>query len=346
MTTPLGLSLEQPSPPVTTAQAAELAGSYFGLHGSIAPLAGERDRNFKICEPDGVTWVLKVGHPADSAALSDLQSSALLQVAAADPELPVPRVRKALDGSTEILWTPPAADIQAPCRVRVYSYVPGVPLHTVPASARLRGELGGVLGRLDRALSGFDHPAARHDLIWDASRVTRIADLVDPGDTEVRAALDHVAEHTLPRLVRVRHQMIHNDANPHNVMTEATGRDIVGLIDFGDIVRAPLPQEIATAAAYQLADGSQGLDACLDLVRAYHVLHPLTEEEATTVFDLMVARLILIVVITGWRAERHPHNRDYILRNQHRARLGLERALSVECDEANATILQALETSR
>lgn len=346
MTTPLGLSLEQPAPAVSMEQAAELAGTSFGLRGSITHLTGERDRNFKISEGQGQTWVLKVGHPADSAGLSDLQRSVLLEVAEADPGLQVPRVREALDGSTEILWTPPATPDAPPCRVRVYSYLPGVPLHRVPASALLRAELGGVLARLDRALDDFDHPAARHDLIWDASRVTRIAELIDPGDAQVREALDHVAEHTLPRLAGVRHQVIHNDANPHNVMAEAAGRHVVGLIDFGDVIRAPLPQEIATAAAYQLADGSEGLEACVDLARAYHAQNPLTEEEVATVFDLMVARLILIVVITGWRAEQHPRNREYILRNHHRARLGLERAMSIECGAATATIRQALENPR
>lgn len=341
------LSLEQPPPTVSLAQATELAHVHFGLRGDVTPLAGERDRNFKIREADGRTWVLKVGHPADSAGLSDLQRDVLLRIARTDPALPVPRIRETRDGAADLVWSPPGSDPGvAPCRVRVYSYLAGRPLHTVRASADLRGELGGVLGRLGRALSGFVHPAARHELIWDASRVNRIAELVDPADVQVRAALDHVAEHTLSRLDGVRHQVIHNDANPHNVLATPDGTRIVGLIDFGDVIGAPLPQEIATAAAYQLADASAGLDACLDLVRGYHAQHRLTEAEAATVFDLMVARLVLVVVITGWRAEQHPRDRNYILRNHHRARLGLERAMSIPCAQATSALCQATEAPR
>ncbi len=341
------LSLEQPAPAVSLAQAAGLAGTHFGLRGAITQLAGERDRNFKIREADGRIWVLKVGHPADPAGLSDLQRDVLLTVAETDPALPVPRVRETLDGTAEALWMPPGSNPGAPpCRVRAYSYLAGHPLHGVSTSTVLRGELGSVLGRLGRALSGFVHPAAHHDLIWDASRVTRIAELIDPADTQVRGALDHVAEHTLPRLAGVRHQVIHNDANPHNVLATPDGERIVGLIDFGDVIWAPVPQEIATAAAYQLADASAGLEACLDLVRGYHTEYPLTEAEAATVFDLMMARLVLVVVITGWRAEQHPRNRDYILRNHRRARLGLERAMSIPCAVATEAIRQALEAPR
>jgi hydroxylysine kinase len=129
-------------------------------------------------------------------------------------------------------------------------------------------------------------------------------------------------------------------------MAAVNGQHVVGLIDFGDVIAAPVSQEIATASAYQLVDASDGLDACVDLVRGYHVEHPLTEAEASTVFDLMVARLVLVVVITGWRAEQHPRNREYILRNHRRARLGLERAMSIPCAAATATISQALENLR
>lgn len=347
MTAELEASLQQPAPRVSIDEATDLATVYFGLRGTVEPLAGERGRNFKVREIGGSSWVLKVGHPAESAALSALSTAALLHVAEHDPDLPVPRIRRTVDRGTEVLWQARSADpAEPPSRVRLYSYLPGIPMHWVPAATRLRNELGRILARVDRALVGFDHPASRHDLIWDASRAPRVAELVDPTDTQVRDMLAHVEAHTLPRLPRVRHQVIHNDANPHNVMVDPAGRQVIGLIDFGDVIWAPLPQEVATASAYQLVDGADSLEACLDVLVGYHDVNPLTDEEADLVFDLMAARLVLIVVITAWRAKQHPRNRDYIMRNHQRARLGLERAAAIGCPAATTMIHRALEEQR
>lgn len=335
-----GSSLDIPVPLVTLEHAAAIAAEHFGLHGEVVKLGGERDSNFRITERDGTPWILKVGHPAESEGMADLQRTVLDRIATADPALPVPRARRASDGGAEVLWSPPNAHEGSPrSRVGVYSYLPGIPLREAKASTTLREQLGGMLGRLDRALAGLQHPFADHNLIWNASRVAEIRDLVDPADAVVRTALDHVATHLPQQLDGVRRQVLHNDANPYNILAEGDGSAILGIIDFGDVIEAPVSQEVATAAAYQLAD-ADGIDALLDLVRGYQQEHPLAPEELATLYDLTVARLVLVVVITGWRAEQHPLNRDYILRNHRRARLGLERAMSIPCAEATARLLE------
>lgn len=340
----LGPLLEDHAPSTTVEEARSLARTHFGLHGTVEPLSGERDRNFRVLEPDGAAWVLKVVHPAEPPELSDLQTQALRHIAAVDPSLSVPRIRPASEPARgDVFWPPSVPDGAPRSRVRVYSYLPGTPLHAVPSSPSLRTGLGRQLGRLDRALATFDHPGAQHDLIWDASKATRVSDVLDPGDSVAHGLLAHFAEHAAPAVPALRHQVIHNDANPQNVMADAAGERVAGIIDFGDIIRAPLVQEAATAGAYHLVDGDTALDACLDVVRGYHEVNPLTAAEVEVLFDLVVARLVLIVAITGWRAAQHPKNRRYILRNHRRARLGLERAAGVGCAAATAEFRRLLE---
>lgn len=342
----LGALLEDHAPNTSVDEARALARTYFGLDGTVEPLGGERDRNFRVHEPGGRAWVLKVVHPAEPPELGDLQIRALQHIAAVDPGLSVPRVRRPLETAPdEVVWPPSATDGAPRSRVRVYSYVPGTPLHAVPPSPVLRTDLGRRLGRLDRALATFEHPGAQHDLIWDAGKATRVRDLLDPADTTAHDLLTHFAEHAAPMLPALRHQVIHNDANPQNVMSDTTGERVGGIIDFGDIIRAPLVQEVATASAYQLVDGDTALAACLDVVSGYHEANPLTLAEIDVLFDLVVARLVLIVAITGWRAAQHPRNRHYILRNHRRARLGLERAAGVGCAAATGELRRLLEES-
>ena len=56
-----------------------------------------------------------------------------------------------------------------------------------------------------------------------------------------------------PRLAGLRHQVIHNDYHLFNVLVaQDDASRVTGIIDFGDMIRAPLVAEVATAAAYQL----------------------------------------------------------------------------------------------
>ena len=52
---------------------------------------------------------------------------------------------------------------------------------------------------------------------------------------------------------------------------------------------------------------------------------PLEDAEFEILFDLVATRMILTVLITSWRADIQPENREYILRNAPSAWAGLER---------------------
>ena len=100
---------------------------------------------------------------------------------------------------------------------------------------------------------------------------------------------------------------------------------IAGVIDFGDMVHAPLVNNLAVAAAYQLAPAGHPLETVADLVGAYHGVVPLEDAELDLLFDLIATRMVLTVTISGWRAARYPDNAAYILRNNSQAWAGLER---------------------
>lgn len=344
MTTELGATLDEPAPAVSLAEARELAAEFFGVVGTAEPLGGERDRNFRVREQDGRAWVLKVVHPAEDPVLTDLQSTALLRIAERDPNLPVPRVRLPIGGPRpDAVWHRLGSEGEQACRVRMYSYLAGTPTHLVPPSTALRADLGRHLARLDAALAGLRHPAEHHDLAWDAQKATRVHHLLAADDHLSRRLLAHFREHAAPVLPGLRSQLIHNDVNPQNVLVEPTGTRVAGIIDFGDTIRAPLVQELATACAYRISEGTRPLDAPIDIVRAYHAIHTLTERELDVMYDLIVARLIVIIAITRWRAGQHPENGAYILRNHRRARIGLERVAAVGCRTAHAELRRILE---
>lgn len=335
------LTLAAPAVPIAEAEA--LIQAYYGLSGRIEPIPGERDRNFRLIDDRGRGFVLKMANPAEAPAITDLQSAALMHLAARDPGLPVPRVVPTLDGRLQFAWG------ESRMITRLVTYLDGVSLHAAPPSILQARRLGEVLGRIDRALADFSHPAMARELLWDATRVGQVRGLLPhvqdaEGRRLVARQIDHFEAEVAPRLAALPRQLIHNDLNPHNVVTRAGDTDrIAGIIDFGDALAAPAVADLGTALAYQVGGEAGPLERALAFARGYHAVRPLSGEEVAVLPELMAARMVLTIAITHWRAGLQPGNSAYILRNNPGARAGLRRLTAMAPGRAAAAFARAIE---
>lgn len=323
--------LGTPVAPMSESEAEALAVDIFGVAGSARPLTSERDQNFLLTTPDAGRLVLKIANPAEDPAVTRFQAAALAHVAEVDPALPTPRVVRTREGEISTLLTRPG---EGPRVVRMLTFLPGTMVHEVKSTPALRRNIGAAHARLGLALAGFDHPAADHDLPWDMKRAGRLAELRDSIPEPSRRALvdeamDRFRTRVEPRLGDLRSQVVHNDLNQHNLVVDPDHPDrVAGILDFGDMVRAPLACDVAVAAAYMLSDGDDPLEGAAPYVAGYHAVSPLRPEEADLLADMVATRLLMTVLITGWRAEVHPHNRAYILRNNGPAWSRLEKLMA------------------
>jgi len=307
--------------PVPAAWAAAVVLERYGLEGTLSALTGERDANFllRVEDPAGERrYMLKISHPVETPLVADFQTQALLHLAQVDPGLPVQRLVPTLYGATSFTDRAPDDSIRV---VRLFTYLEGMPMPQAPRSAAQRAAVARTLARLDIALSGLQHPAGSLELPWDIQRADRARGLlVHVADAARRAlaerALDDFTKRAKPALADLRRQPIHNDFNIYNLLVDAQAPDQVsGILDFGDMVEAPMIDDLAVAASYQLDEQGDALATIADFVAAYHRVNPLKPEELDVLFDLIRARLAMVVAISGWRAARHPENADYLLRN-------------------------------
>lgn len=321
------LVLTTPVPEVGDETAARILAEHFGIASQLEPLASERDRNFLVTREGGEKLVLKIANSAEAAAVTALQSDALLHVAQTDPALAAPRAVASLDGAHCVAIT---AEDGRRHLARVVTWVQGTPLELVPRETGFAVDFGRLAARVARALEGFSHPAADYALLWDLKRASRLRDLLKHvADEDLRslcdARLDRFESRVAARLAELPSQVIHNDLNPSNVLVDADSpTQMLGVIDFGDIARSPRIVDVAVAAAYLLKAGPTPFADVLDFVDAWHGVAPLAEQELDILVDLALTRCAMTVLITHWRAARYPDNRDYILRSETRARRLLE----------------------
>ncbi|UST55970.1 phosphotransferase (plasmid) [Comamonadaceae bacterium OTU4NAUVB1] len=328
--------------PVASAWAADLARRRYGLRGRVEPLAGERDANFLLVDAaSGARRVLKLSHPDEDPVVADFQTQALLHVARTDPGLPVQRLLPDVDGAVSSRL----ADAEGrPRVVRLFSYLEGLPMPQAPRSAAQRGSTARLLARLDRALAGLVHPAGERELPWDVQRADRVRPLLvhvaDPARRALaEAALDDFARDVRPRLAGLRRQPIHNDFNLYNLLVDpAEPTRVAGILDFGDMVHAPLVNDLAVAVSYQI-DAEEGALATLARFTAdYHAVSPLSGAELRVLPGLVRARLAMVVAIGGWRAARQPGNADYLLRNNAVSWARLAACADLTADRVEAAI--------
>src|SRR5262245_59441 len=240
-------------PKLSVAEAAEIARREFGLSGEARKLHSERDANFHLRPANGGPGhILKIANAVEEPEVVDLQTASLRHIARMDPDLPVPRVILSRAGDP-IAWV--TLDAGTRHMARVYSFLPGQTLDKMAHPAALLRDLGRFAARLDKALADFSHPAAAQEIPWDARQLPRMADHVDDivgadRRTMVRRLNQSFHGDAMPRLERMRSQVIHNDLNLHNVLVDpADGTRVVGVIDFGDMMHGPLVFEPSIAAA-------------------------------------------------------------------------------------------------
>lgn len=306
-------AIATPPPNLGTEEVIRVVRDDYGLRGELQPLLGERDQNFRLTVRDGERYVVKIANTAEDPRVTDLQVCALQHMARHACAVTVPRVIP--NRRDDLLTAIPVADSEY--LLRIVTYLPGRPLEEVRLDAGIAAQLGRCLAGVGAALRDFDHPGDTQALIWDIRRVDELRRLVTIiGDQQLRdevvACLDDMSQRVLPEISRLRTQVIHNDLNPGNVVVTDDERPrVAGVIDFGDMLRAPLIVDVGVAAAYMRGDSADAMALIAEFVAGYDAVTPLDDAELECLYELVRARLATSLAILHWRLSALPDDDAY-----------------------------------
>lgn len=309
-------------PQFTVAAVTEILLHQFGLSGQLEALLSERDQNFKLTTADGRCFVFKIGNRSEPHVTCDFQIQALLHIERQNCVVATPVIHRARSGDTSVRVVCDVSDAVHVCRV--VSYQAGELMSNTQDSARQAENLGASAAYLDLALKDFRHAGENQVLLWDVQRADKLRELQQylverDLNAMIGRSLDDFDARVKPVLADLRQQTIHADLHGDNVLVETTNHDrIAGVIDFGDMLRAPLIVEVAVAASYLRAIEGDPLQLITPFVAAYSRIIPLQAAEIDVLFDLIRVRLAATISILRWRAAtRGPddeYSRDYLQR--------------------------------
>ncbi|MBC8401836.1 MAG: aminotransferase class III-fold pyridoxal phosphate-dependent enzyme [Candidatus Marinimicrobia bacterium] len=182
---------------------------------------------------------------------------------------------------------------------RMLSFLEGQPLTDATQSKSLFQSLGTFLAQMDIELQSFNNYTIKaRQWEWNIQYLNLnkkyIADITGAKNRNlVRYYFQQFEENVAPVLPYLRKAIIHNDANEWNVLV--TNGKVSGIIDFGDLAYTALINELAVAIAYACFDKENPLEWASIILKSYHRLLPIKENEIPVLYYLIAARLCISV---------------------------------------------------
>jgi 4-aminobutyrate aminotransferase-like enzyme/Ser/Thr protein kinase RdoA (MazF antagonist) len=297
------LALRTSAPAFNAVEGERIARDDYGLAVAADPLSGERDCNLRLQCADGRQFVLKIIDDELDPGAAGRLAAVLTHLAESRPQLPVSRLIPTRTGDALIKIHRDGAVYSAV----LMSYLSGEHLHSAAQPAQLR-QIGATLALTTQALQGFFHASLLQPLAWDSRQLPRLIEYA--GDlrlVETRVAVEGVARRLkdlLPTLRGFRSQAIHGDCHPRNLLFDPSGDRVCGVLDFGDMMHAPLIFEPAIAMAELLMEGLATPADVGAILQTFAQSQRLELGEVDALFDLIAARHATTLLISAWRT-RH-----------------------------------------
>ncbi|MCJ7525425.1 MAG: aminotransferase class III-fold pyridoxal phosphate-dependent enzyme [Candidatus Aminicenantes bacterium] len=342
------LSFLQSKPKFTALDAAAIVKNAFELPASAQPLPSERDQNFLMTAATGERYILKIANAKEDRIQLETQNQAMCHLK--NHLSFCPQVVAAKNGEFISEITAPAGDKHF---LRLVSYLPGRPLANVKRhSPGLLSDLGRCMGEIDKGLADFDAAGAHRDFYWELAQAPACIEkylpliedpllkkLIEAGSADFNRQVG-------PLLPDLRRSVILNDANNYNVLVGGGGdlftkdQQVVGIIDFGDLVYSYTVGDLAVAMAYAVLDKPDPLAVAAQIAAAYHAVFPLEESEMAVLFDLARLRLCLSACLAVKQQSQQPKD-EYLSISQKSIRRSLPQLFRIQRRFAEARIRQA-----
>ena len=294
-------------------QVVELVKEYYNIDVKAKRLNGYDEQNFLIHDKDGKKFVFKIATDEHGYYLLDAQVAAANYLASTSLSS---YFQKYINGINGLAIT----SIQENGKnfyLRILTYIEGDFWVSIQSpSPDLLLNLGLFVGEMDTSLLNFYHPALNRYYEWDLKQTL-----------DARKNLHFIKSHenrrianyfllqfemeVLPCLSSLRQSVVNNDINDYNILTN--DKEVIGLIDFGDIIITQTVNNLAITCAYAILNQANPIEAAAHIVSGYHQKNPLTEKEIELLYYLIAARLCISVTKSAYNASLATANEHHFL---------------------------------
>ena len=280
--------------------------SKFDISAEIKPLDGHVDKNYLLYINSVPEYILKLSRDLTDKPFLKAQNLIFDQLKSLE-KYEFPQVITGTDGKSIYLYTDEDGNQYL---ARLLKYLPGEFLAQTSHSDQLLIHFGEFLAEMDKMLNDFQSPEimSRH-YEWDLQYFPEYADFLPYiSDPSYKKLIEHFLlqfrENISPIQHLLRKSVIHNDANDWNILSNE--KNIIGAIDFGDVVYSFTISEVVVGVSYIALDSKDPLLKISKVLEGYHRILPLKEIEIESIYYLLAARLCMSACQSAYLKRQRP----------------------------------------
>ena len=297
-----------------TIQEAEVfANKYYNIIAQGSLLNGYDEQNFLLTNNNGEKFIMKIANDSHNIHFLDAQVKIINHLS--ESELSRNFQHLILNTEGEPITKIIVEEINY--YIRVLTYLEGTFwIDQSNNNEKLYCNLGSFLGKMDRSLENFSHPAMHRHYTWDISTAADAnKKLHHINNHEVRRIVGYFLmqfeTEVIPEISSLHHIYAHNDANDYNVLIDQD--KIVGLIDFGDMVYTARINNVAVACTYAMLNTIDPLQAAEKVVQGYHEICKLSEKELGLLYHLIAGRLCISLTQSAFNTSKDSNNEHHFI---------------------------------
>ena len=272
---------------------------------TLKKLYSERDKNFIININNRLTYVLKISNPEESINLLKLQDFVLKKLNKRS------NIRNFIPKKIHLSIKTYKDELNRVCNVRILNFIKGKMYAEVNHNKKLEVSLGILLGHLSKELQNLNSPYAFRRFEWDPSNISWInkeIKMFKGNNKEI--IIKNLQEHNIfvtRNLDKLRFSLTHGDANNYNLVVNRN--KVCGLLDYGDMIYAPLINDLAVSLSYALMNKDDLYSTLKNIIVSYHNIFQITFNEIFSLMSLVKARLTITVVMAEKQRKKFPDNK-------------------------------------
>jgi 4-aminobutyrate aminotransferase-like enzyme/Ser/Thr protein kinase RdoA (MazF antagonist) len=292
---------------------AQLLQTHYNKAGTIKELEGYDELNYLLVTSDQKKYIIKVANSAHVFSFIEAQIKILAHLAETPISSYFQQVVLNSQGNSITYINKDNIDY---C-IRVLSFLEGTFWHELKIFPnQLFVSLGNFLGKMDKALQSFSHPAIHREYTWDIANTLharqKLSYIKDPEKQRMVGYFIQQFETVVqPHIFSLRKGYVHNDANDYNVLTRES--NVIGLIDFGDMVYTAIINNVAVACTYAMLEQPDPIHAASLVVKGYHEKFSLEERELDLLYYLIAGRLCISVTQSAYNASIESNNEHHFI---------------------------------
>ena len=275
---------------------------------SLKELNSERDINYLISLDNKKKYIIKISNTLESKEILKLQDFVLSTLNKRSS------IKKIIPKKihNKILTYTDASNSK--CFVRILSYIEGKLYANYKNSSELEISLGTYLGILSNELKNIGHPSSFRKFEWDPSTIEWTKKYINLFKSKKKEILkknyNEFIKFVQKNKTHLRYSLTHGDPNNYNLVV--SNNEIIGLLDYGDMVYAPTINDLAISLSYALMNKKNFYNTLKNLITNYHNKFSINFAETLSLMSLVKSRLTITVIMAEIQIKKFPKNK-YIL---------------------------------